>query len=115
MSVQTCQSGTAPASVFENNAGNTSAEVYTPLTLTSTGGVSSRCLNPLLLTCSHSVLALNPVLLLQSASYIVDFLVNYDDAQSLVILTGSGQAAACCTLYPPMPDFPTCGPCCAWC
>ena len=43
----------------------------------------------------------------QAASVVFPFLVDYDSAQSMVITNSEQQAVACCTLYPPMPDFPT--------
>ena len=127
-----CGVGAAPATIFENNAGNTSTEIILPLTRSGNGGVSPfhhcpgfsswsvasvvapECAQ---LQCSamprlqqhlRLITSVRPHawgLGVQNASDVFNFLVDYDNAQSMVILAGS-QPAACCTLYPPMPDFP---------
>ena len=48
-----------------------------------------------------------PSLLLQKVSGVLPFLIDYDDAASVVILTNGGTVVACANLIPPPPDFPT--------
>ena len=50
--------------------------------------------------------------MLQTASQVVPFLINYDEAQSMV-LYNQDTVVACTSLIPPMPDFPECVACCS--
>jgi len=51
-------------------------------------------------------LTLNPDTHQGTSSTVLDFLVDYDSTQALVVYDGTEQVA-CCNLIPPFPDFPT--------
>ena len=46
------------------------------------------------------------LLLLQANSTTLQYLVDYDSTQSMVIVNAAGQYIACTAMTPPLPDFP---------
>ena len=58
-----------------------------------------------LFLCFHVSLLTPTVLLVQTNSTVLPYLIDYDEVQSVVILNG-GQYIACCSMVPPLPDFP---------